>query len=121
MIKCKYQNISFCNNCVSTNDKSEVDITLTNETLEDDDSSTKTNSNKSNYKQRPRIKKRSNDICYTLDLYEKYGNISISYNLNKIFVAKIRKVNFDDNFQELFDKGRNNLGNYFKKRRELNS
>src|SRR5689334_13082763 len=114
MIKCKYENISFCNNCVSTNEKSEIDITLTSETIEDDESSTKTNSNKSGYKQRPRIKKRSNDICYTLNHFEKYGNISVYSNSNKIFVAKLRKINFDDNFQELFEKGKNNLGNYFK-------
>jgi hypothetical protein len=108
MLKCK--NNSFFTNLMSTNEKS-LDVSETNE---EDNNSTATNSNKSNNKCRQRIRKRSNDICYTLNFCEKYGNIYISQNLNKIFVAKIRKVNFDDNFQELFEKGKNNLGNYFK-------
>jgi hypothetical protein len=81
---------------------------------EDDYSSTATNSNKSNYKFRQKIRKRSSDICYTLNFYEKFGFIYITQSLNKTFVAKIRKVDLDDNFQELFEKGKNNLGNYFK-------
>jgi hypothetical protein len=99
---------------MSTNEKSEFDIQLTSDINDDECCSNNTNSNKSNYKYRQKVRKRSNDICYTLNFYEKYGNIYVSHNSTKIFVAKIRKVNFDDNFQELFEKGKNNLGNYFK-------
>jgi len=92
---------------MSTNEKSELET-------EEDCSSTATSSNKSNYKYRQKIRKRSMDICYILNFLERFGNIYITPNINKSFIAKIRKVNFDDNFQELFEKGKNNLGNYFK-------
>jgi len=94
---------------MSTNEKS-FDLS---EIIEDDNNSTATNSNKSSSKFRQRIKKRQNDICYTLNYYEKSGSIYISHYNNKIFIAKLRKVIFDDNFQELFDKGKN-LGNFIK-------
>ncbi len=115
MIKC--HNSSFSNNFLSTNEKS-LDISVS-EVIEDDTNSTATNSNnsnKSNYKTRQRIRKRSADICYILNFYEKYGSIYISQGntSSKLFIAKLRNVNFDDNFQELFEKGKNNLGNYFK-------
>jgi hypothetical protein len=100
------ENNSFSNN-MSTNEKSEQET-------EEDYSSTATSSNKSNYKYRQKIRKRSMDICYILNFLERFGNIYITPNISKSFIAKIRKVNFDDNFQELFEKGKNNLGNYFK-------
>ena len=107
------QNNSFSATTMSTNEKSEFDIVVeTNE--EDSTCSTAANSNNSNHKFRQKIRKRSNDICYTMSFYEKYGNIYVSSNTNKTFIAKIRKVDFDDNFQELFEKGKSNLGNYFK-------
>jgi hypothetical protein len=103
---------SFTNN-KSLHEKSELDTTSSLKVSEEDNNSA-TNSSKSTYKYRAKIRKRSNDICYTLSFYERYGNIYISHNLSQIFIAKIRKVNFDDNFQELFEKGKANLGNYFK-------
>lgn len=111
MLKCQNQENSFSNTTVSTNEKSSFEAT---DTMEEDTCSTTANSSRSNYKYKQRIRKRSNDICYILNFYERYGNIYISQNANKIFVAKISKVNFDDNYQELFEKGKNNLGNYFK-------
>jgi hypothetical protein len=94
-------------------DSSSSPYTVSEET--EDNFSTNNSSSRSIYKNRLRIasRKKSTDICYTLNLYEKYGNILISNNNSKIFIAKIRKVNFPES-QELFEKGKNNLGNYFK-------
>ena len=118
MKKNNTQDISFCNNSSSTNEKSDIDICLTNnEVIEEEIGPQMSDSNKSVYKYIPKIRKRSADICYTLNLYEKNGNIFVHHDheSNKIFIAKLRKVNFEnENFQELFDKGKNNLGNYFK-------
>jgi hypothetical protein len=96
---------------MSTNEKSESDISVPNEATEEE---LKVLTPKSLIKYRQKSRKRSNDICYTLNFYEKYGNIYLSQADNQIFVAKLRKVNFDDNFQELFEKGKNNLGEFFK-------
>jgi hypothetical protein len=100
------ENNSFSNN-MSTTEKSEQET-------EEDCSSTATSSNKSNYKYRQKIRKRSVDICYMLNFLERFGHIYITPSISQSFIAKIRKVNFDDNYQELFEKGKNNLGNYFK-------
>ena len=103
---------SFTNN-KSLNGISEFDTTSSLK-MSEEDCSSQTNSSKSTYKYRPKIRKRSNDICYTLSFNERYGNIYISHNLSQIFIAKIRKVNVDDNFQELFEKVKTNIGSYFK-------
>ena len=73
-----------------------------------------TGSNHSNNKYRARIKKKTGNICYTLNMLEQYGNIQLMQKDTKIYVAKLRKIDFDDNFDELFEKGKNNIGNYFK-------
>ena len=118
MLKCHTENNSFYANRRSSSLTMGLDSIIPIESIEDENFSTKTNSNKSNKIQR-RIRKRSNNICYTLSYYEKYGNIYVSTNTTKIYVAKIKTVDFDDNYQELFEKGKNNMGNYFKE--DINS
>jgi hypothetical protein len=95
---------------MSTSEKS-IEV---GELNEDDCSSTTTNSNKSDNKFRQTIRKKSNDICYIMNFYETFGNIYITQKMNKIFIAKVRKVDSENNFQELYEKGKNNIGNYFK-------
>jgi hypothetical protein len=58
-------------------------------------------------------KRKQNDKCYTLNLLEKCGNIYVNKQESTYFIAKIRKVEFNDN-NELFEKGKKDLGNYFK-------
>jgi hypothetical protein len=82
----------------------------------EDSISTTQDSAKSNRYQ-GRTKKKQNDKCYTLNLLEQCGNIYVVKNDNTYFIAKIRKVQFDDtnsNSNELFEKGKKDLGNYFK-------
>lgn len=60
-------------------------------------------------------KKKTPDICYTLNLLENSGNFIVHENetTEKLFIIKIKKVDFPDS-AELFEKGRNNIGSYFK-------
>ena len=59
-------------------------------------------------------KKKHHDICYTLELLKNDGNFIIEQKENnKLFIIKIRKVDFSDS-HELFEKGRNNIGNNIK-------
>lgn len=77
--------------------------------------SSSTNSSKSNIKiTKSRHKKKMNNICYTLNLLEKGGNIHVIQKEDKAFVSKITKIDFKDNFKELLDKGKSNIGTYFK-------
>jgi hypothetical protein len=86
------------------------------ESLESGDTcSSKTNSSQS-IKYLPLKSKKTSDLCYTLDLMEKYGNIYTTIpegsELKKLYLARIHLVNFQPN-QEIFDKGEQYLGNYF--------
>lgn len=114
MLKCQTENNSLYANHLSKSVGIGVDSLFPNEAiLEEESYSSKTSSNKSTNKIQRRIRKRSNDICYTLSYYEKYGNIYVSTNPTRLFVAKIKTVDFDDNYQDLFEKGKNNIGKYF--------
>lgn len=66
------------------------------------------------FKSRTRQRKKSNNVCHTLTLLEKHGNINFLQKENKTYSALIRKVDFEDNFKDLFEKGKSNLGTYFK-------
>ena len=51
-------------------------------------------------------KKKFSDICYALNLYEKYGSLIVEELDSKIFfISKIQKVNFSSS-KELFEKGK---------------
>jgi hypothetical protein len=119
MLKCQTENNSFYANRLSGSVGIGVESIFPIDPLEEENCSYKTSSNKSANKIQRRIRKRSNDICYTLTYYEKYGNIYVSTNTTRLFVAKIKTVDFDDNYQELYEKGKNILGNYYKE--DINS
>jgi hypothetical protein len=120
MLKCQTENNPFYANSLNAAIGINVNSIFPIEPyIEEENSSSKNSSNKSTNKIQRRIRKRSNDICYTLNYYEKYGNIYVSTNPTRLFVAKIKTVDFDDNYQELFEKGKNNMGNYFKE--DINS
>lgn len=60
------------------------------------------------------IKKKSHEICYTLNLLENVGNFIVNEKENgKLFIIKIRKIHFPD-CNELFEKGRVTMNNCFK-------
>ena len=68
----------------------------------------------SNPRYKPKIRKKTGNNCYTLNLLKTNGNIHLLYNDEKIYFCKLRMVEFDDHFDELLEKGKVNLGNYFK-------
>jgi hypothetical protein len=119
MLKCHTENNRFYSHhicsTVSIGETSPYHV----QSIEEENCSSKNNSNKSANKVQRRIRKRSTDICYTLSYFEKYGNIYISTNATKLFVSKIKTVDFDDNYQELFEKGKSSMGNYMKE--EINN
>lgn len=58
-------------------------------------------------------KKKFSDICYALNLYEKYGSLIVEELDSKIFfLSKIQMVNFSAS-KELFDKGKNSSNNEY--------
>ena len=54
-----------------------------------------------------RIKKKTGNTCYCLNLLEKNGpiNITIPKNDYKIYISKMKLIQFVDNFDELLEKG----------------
>jgi hypothetical protein len=59
-------------------------------------------------------KKKPSEICYALNMMESLGNFIVkTSDTGNLFVIKIKKVDFSD-ASELFEKGRHNLGEYFK-------
>lgn len=59
-------------------------------------------------------KKKPSEICYALNAMENLGNFIVkTTEAGKLFVTKIKKVDFSD-ASELFEKGRLNIGEYFK-------
>jgi hypothetical protein len=78
---------------------------------DDDSFSTTMSSGKSN-RYVSRLKRKSNDLCYALNLLDKSGNLYITKSINMLFIAKVKKVNFSDS-GDLFDKGKVSLSKYF--------
>jgi hypothetical protein len=79
----------------------------------DEDSISTTEDSAKSSRYQSRTKKKQNDKCYTLNLLEQCGNIYVVKNESTYFIAKMKKIPFDDS-NELFEKGKKNLGNYFK-------
>ena len=85
----------------------------------DDDSISTTVSSEKSIRYLSRInKKKTNDFCYAQTILEEYGNIYVVKSEMTFFISKIRKIKFNDS-NELFEKGKRYLGNYFKE--DLNS
>jgi hypothetical protein len=60
-------------------------------------------------------KKKISDICYALNLYEKYGSLIVEELNSKIFfISKIQKVIFNSN-KDLFEKGKRQSENEYNK------
>jgi len=60
------------------------------------------------------IKKKPSEVCYALNMMENIGKFIVKTSENKkLFIIKIKKIDFSD-ASELFEKGRQNLGDYFK-------
>lgn len=110
MLMCKYNQLSSTNRKESSDPDQEVGV----EEKDEDSISTKADSGKSVNRYRTKInnRKRLSDICSTLNLYDKCGNIYVKDDKSTLYIAKIRKVYFPD-ASELFEKGKRNLGNYF--------
>jgi hypothetical protein len=98
MCKCK----SWINNDIK---ESSIDA-------DDDSMSTTMSSSKSN-RYVSRLRRKSNDLCYALNMLEKTGNLYIRKSENTFFIAKVKKVNFSES-GEFFEKGKISLSNYFK-------
>jgi hypothetical protein len=113
MLKCQTENNPFYTDRLCATVSIGVTSLFPIHSIEEENCSSKNNIGKSTKIQK-RVRKRSNDICYTLNYLEKYGNIYISTNSTKLFVSKIKTVDFNDNYQDLFEKGKSNMGNYFK-------
>ena len=55
----------------------------------------------------PKIKKKTGNACYCLNLLEQYGSLNIIIPLNnyKIYISKMKLIQFNDHFDELLEKG----------------
>jgi hypothetical protein len=104
MILCKYKDTNIS--------KIKPELEMENSEKDEDSISTTPDSAKSN-RYTSKSKKKQNDKCYTLNLLEQCGNIYVAKSDSTYFIAKIKKVQFDES-NELFEKGKKNLGNYFK-------
>jgi predicted RNA methylase len=51
--------------------------------------------------------------CFALNLLEQKGSIQSFKRGDTFYIIKLQKVNIEDNYLELLDKGKTNLGNYF--------
>ena len=54
-------------------------------------------------------KKKIGNTCYCLNALEKNGPINIIINSSKTFISKIKLIKFDDDFDELLEKGKSNI------------
>ena len=65
-------------------------------------------------------KSNKNLPCFVLDILENEGPIKIIEKENKLFLIKIQKVKIEDNFKELYEKGKekNNNLNYYNQKKE---
>ena len=54
-----------------------------------------------------KIKKKTGNACYCLNLLEQYGSLNIIIPLNnyKIYISKMKLIQFNDHFDELLEKG----------------
>ena len=68
----------------------------------------------SNNRYKSKVKKKTGNNCYSLNLLKTNGNIHLFHNDEKLYFCKLRMVDFDDHFDDLLEKGKTNLGNYFK-------
>ena len=62
-------------------------------------------------------KRKLSDVCYALNLLNKYGSLivkRINTNYNNFFITKIRKINFPD-CKEIFEKGKRLAENSYRK------
>ena len=53
-----------------------------------------------------RPRKKIGNTCYCLNLLEKNGSINIITNSSKIYISKIKLIEFDDHFDDLLEKGK---------------
>lgn len=51
--------------------------------------------------------------CFALELLEKHGSIYPFRKEDKFYILKFQKINIEDNFPQLLEKGKKILGNYF--------
>ena len=65
-------------------------------------------------------KSNKNLPCFVLEILENEGPIKIIEKENKLFLIKIEKVKIEDNFKELYEKGKekNNNIKYYKQKKE---
>jgi len=65
-------------------------------------------------------KSNKNLPCFVLEILENEGPIKIIEKENKLFLIKIQKVKIEDNFKELYEKGKekNNNIKYYKQKKE---
>ena len=70
-----------------------------------------------------KIRKKKGNACYCLNCLEQYGkiNIIIKKDFSKIFISKLQLIDFNDNFDLLFEKGKNNFSKDEKKDENLSS
>ena len=98
-------------NLKSSNDKDST----TDESLESSFTLISNTKNRQSKKCAKPNKPKKSDICYALNLFEKYGNLYIqNIDTNILFITKFKKVNFSDS-KDLFEKGKKNLTNYYNK------
>ena len=66
------------------------------------------------------INKKENLPCFVLDIYEKNGSIQLISKENKVYILKIEKITIEDNYKELYEKGkRNNIKNVKISKKEI--
>lgn len=81
---------------------------------DDDECSTVSSSGKSTARHNSKVYKRQSDACYALNLFETQGRLlTRDINDKALAIIKIHNLTFPDS-TELFEKGKFNLGNYFK-------
>ena len=56
-----------------------------------------------------RPRRKIGNACYCLNLLEKNGSINIIIKSTKTFISKIKLIKFDDDFDELLEKGKSNI------------
>jgi hypothetical protein len=115
MFKCNYKEIKTIKseNKPYAEENKRLDTTESDE-KEEEECSTTSNSGKSSLRYSSKIYRKKSDVCYALNMYDQFGKIICKFINEKVLaILKIRYVDFPDS-NELFEKGKNNLGNYFK-------
>ena len=59
-------------------------------------------------RKKPKQSKKKGNKCYCLNMLERLGPINIIkiFNSPKIYINKMKKVDFEDHFNDLYEKGR---------------